>query len=188
VNAPFQRAIGSQHWALQFVEIVILSDLATYGIHRLFHIVPFLWKFHEIHHSSQAMDWLAGSRMHVIDIVVTRAFVFVPLYALGFSTPPVYGYLVFVAFLAVFVHSNIGIDLGFLVHVIGTPRFHHWHHAAEPAAIDKNFALALPVIDRMFGTLYLPQAKWPTVYGIEGNPVPEKFLPQLLYPIAARSE
>lgn len=94
VNTPFQRAIGSQPWAVQFVEVVVLADLATYSIHRIFHVVPYLWRFHQIHHSSQAMDWLAGSRLHVINVVATRAFVFIPLYALGFAPGPVYAYLV----------------------------------------------------------------------------------------------
>jgi len=182
VNAPFQRAVGSQPWPLQFLEVVVLADLATYGVHRLFHVVPFLWKFHAIHHSSQAMDWLAGSRLHLVDVVATRAFVFVPMYVLGFATGPVYAYLVLVSFLAVFVHANVRFRFGFLTQVIGTPQYHHWHHAAEAEAVDKNFAVVLPVIDRIFGTLYLPADRWPAAYGIEGNPVPESFIAQTVYP------
>jgi lathosterol oxidase len=182
VNAPFQRDVGSQPAWQQFIEILVLADLATYTIHRMFHAIPLLWRFHQIHHSSQSMDWLAGSRLHIVDVVVTRAFVFIPFYVFGFSTGPVYAYLVFVSFHAVFVHANVRFRFGFLTRVIGTPQYHHWHHSAEPEAIDKNFAIVLPMIDQVFGTLYLPQEKWPKVYGIEGNPVPEKFGPQVVYP------
>ena len=161
---------------------LLMQALATYGVHRLFHVVPFLWKFHAIHHSSQAMDWLAGSRLHLVDVVATRAFVFVPMYVLGFATGPVYAYLVLVSFLAVFVHANVRFRFGFLTQVIGTPQYHHWHHAAEAEAVDKNFAVVLPVIDRIFGTLYLPADRWPAAYGIEGNPVPESFIAQTVYP------
>jgi lathosterol oxidase len=184
VDAPFQHAVASQPWAAQFLEVVVLADLATYGVHRLFHVLPFLWKFHAIHHSSQAMDWLAGSRLHLVDIVATRAFAFVPMYVLGFSTGPVYAYLVLVSFLAVFVHANVRFRFGFLTQVIGTPQYHHWHHAAEQEAIDKNFAVVLPVIDRIFGTLYIPPNRWPAGYGIAGNPVPETFVAQTVYPFA----
>ena len=92
---------------LQFVEIVVVADLAEYVVHRAFHGVPWLWRFHEIHHSAQAMDWLAGSRLHLLDIVVTRGLSFVPLYLLGFSAPALYAYLVFVSFHAVFIHANV---------------------------------------------------------------------------------
>lgn len=182
VNSPFQRAVGSQPAWLQFIEVLVLADLATYVIHRLFHVIPFLWRFHQIHHSSRSMDWLAGSRLHLVDVIVTRAFVFIPFYVLGFSTTPVYAYLVFVSFHAVFVHANVRFRLGFLTRIVGTPQYHHWHHSAERQAVDKNFAVILPVIDQIFGTLYLPRDQWPEIYGIEGNPVPDRFVSQMIYP------
>lgn len=125
---------------------------------------------------------LAASRIHLADAVVTRALAFVPLYVLGFAEPAVYAYLVFVSFHAIFVHANVRFDFGRLERVIGTPRFHHWHHAADADAVDKNFAIHLPVIDRVFGTLHMPGDRWPTAYGIAGNPVPEAYWRQLTYP------
>jgi len=32
------------------------------------------------------------------------------------------------------------------------PRFHHWHHGIEEEAIDVNFAIHFPWLDRLFGT------------------------------------
>jgi sterol desaturase/sphingolipid hydroxylase (fatty acid hydroxylase superfamily) len=183
IDSPFQHAVAAQPLLLQFVEVVVLADLATYAVHRLFHVVPWLWKFHAIHHSSQSMDWLAGSRLHLVDVIVTRAVAFVPLYAMGFSTTPVYAYLVFVSFHAVFLHANVRFRFGRWGRFIGTPQYHHWHHAVEAEAVDKNFAVVLPVIDRVFGTLYLPEDKWPKAYGIAGDPVPGRFAAQLVYPM-----
>jgi len=62
-----------------------------------------------------------------------------------------------------------------------TPRFHHWHHAAHPEAVDRNFAVHLPWIDRLFGTAHLP-VEWPQAYGIAGDPVPEGYWRQLKWP------
>lgn len=182
VDSPVQRAVAAQPAWLQFLEIVVVADLAEYWIHRLFHSVGFLWRFHAVHHSSQAMDWLAGSRLHLLDIVVTRGLAFIPLYAMGFSRTAVYAYLVFVGFHAVFLHANVRFGFGWLDHVIGTPRFHHWHHSPKAEALDRNFAIHLPWIDRLFGTHYLPKGEWPDSYGIEGNPVPEGYVKQLSYP------
>lgn len=185
VDARLQAAVAAQPLLVQFVVIVVVADLAQYAIHRLFHRVPWLWRFHAVHHSSRAMDWLAASRIHLADAVVTRAFGFVPLYVLGFAPPAVYAYLVFVSFHAVFVHANVRFGFGRLAHVIGTPRFHHWHHAAEPQAVDRNFAIHVPALDRLFGTLYLPD-RWPARYGLEGDPVPDHYLGQLAHPFATR--
>jgi len=130
------------------------------------------------------MDWLASSRIHLVDAVITRALAFVPLYVLGFSAGPVYAYLVFVSFHAIFVHANVRFRFGVLERLLGTPKFHHWHHATAP--VDKNFAIHLPMIDRLFGTYWMPPA-FPATYGIAGNPVPRRYAAQLVWPFTRRS-
>ena len=182
-----QRAIRAQPLVLQFVEIVVVADLAEYVVHRAFHRVPWLWRFHAIHHSAEAMDWLAGSRLHLVDIVVTRGLSFVPLYLLGFSPPALYAYLVFVAFHAVFIHANVRFRFRPIERLVVTPRFHHWHHAAAPEAVDRNFAVHLPIIDRLFGTSYFPEGRWPDAYGLAGPPVPDGWLHQLVWPLGRRA-
>jgi len=182
IRFDFQQKVAAQPLVLQFFEIVVVADLAEYVVHRAFHTVPWLWRFHAVHHSAQAMDWLAGSRLHLLDIVVTRGLSFVPLYLLGFSPPALYGYLVFVSFHAVFIHTNIRFRFKPIEWLVVTPRFHHWHHADAPEAIDTNFAIHLPVIDRLFGTCYFPDGRWPEAYGISGAPVPDGWLPQLTWP------
>ena len=61
--------------------------------------------------------------------------------------------------------------------VVATPRYHAFHHAADVEARDKNFAFHLPVIDRLFGTQYLPDGGWPRSYGCDEDyaaPTPRK--------------
>jgi len=90
VQLDFQKAVAAQPLWLQVVEIIVVVDFATYWIHRAFHQVPWLWSFHAIHHSSTKMDWLAGSRMHVVDVVVTRAVAILPVFMLAFAPPALY--------------------------------------------------------------------------------------------------
>jgi sterol desaturase/sphingolipid hydroxylase (fatty acid hydroxylase superfamily) len=182
VSPALQSAVAAQPTFLQFVEILVIADLAQYTTHRLFHAVPWLWRFHQVHHSAQCLDWLAASRLHLVDIVVTRAVGFVPVYVLGFATGPTYAYLVFVSFQAILIHANVNFRFGPLRWVLATPQFHHWHHSAEPEAVDKNFAVHLPVIDLVFGTFHLPGHRWPARYGLDDDPVPESYLRQLVYP------
>jgi lathosterol oxidase len=180
--------LRAQPLLLQFLEIVLVADLAQYAVHRAFHRVPLLWRFHAIHHSSRDLDWLAGSRLHLVDAVATRALVLVPLSLLGFAEGALNAYLVFVSFHAVFIHANVRFRLRALEPFLVTPRFHHWHHAADPEAVDRNFAVHLPWLDRLFGSAYFPQGAWPTRYGLAGgHPVPTGYLGQLVSPFALQT-
>jgi sterol desaturase/sphingolipid hydroxylase (fatty acid hydroxylase superfamily) len=177
--------VGSQPVVLQFLEIMFLTDFVQYWVHRAFHRVGFLWKFHAVHHSAQVLDWLAGSRMHFVEIVCLRGCTVIPMYILGFAPPALYAYLFFVYLFSTLVHSNMRLNFGFVTQWFVTPRFHHWHHGIEKEAIDVNFAVHFPILDRIFGTYYLPpDGRWPAGYGIEGHPVPKGFVKQFLYPFS----
>jgi lathosterol oxidase len=180
--APLQSLVRAQPVALQVLEVVCVADLFQYAAHRLMHAVPLLWRFHAIHHSSREMDWLAGSRLHLVDILIVRAVSFLPLYALGFDETALLAYVLFVSFHAVWIHANWRFELRALAPWLVTPAFHHWHHAADAEAIDCNFAVHVPWLDRLFGTHHLPRGRWPAHYGIAGDPVPEGWATQVVWP------
>ena len=177
-----QAFVGGLPLLVQIPAALVVADLTQYAVHRSFHEFPWLWRFHAIHHSSREMDWLAGSRLHLVDIVLTRGLVFVPLVLLGFSDTALKALLVFIAAHAVFVHANVRFEWRPLSHLLSTPAYHHWHHSAELAPPGRNFAVSLPFIDRLFGTHYLPPGRWPSRYGIEGDQPPESFLGQVRWP------
>ncbi len=183
----FRAMVASQPVWLQFIEIMFLTDVVQYWFHRAFHEVPWLWKFHAVHHSAKQMDWIAGSRMHFIEVILLRAFTTLPMYLMGYSESALYAYIFFVYLISVFVHSNLRIKFGFVTHLIATPRFHHWHHGIDREAINVNYAVHFPILDRLFGTYHLPKDEWPTGYGIAGHPVPRGWWSQLWYPFT-RSE
>jgi sterol desaturase/sphingolipid hydroxylase (fatty acid hydroxylase superfamily) len=174
--------IGSQPLLLQIAEVMFLTDFVQYWLHRSFHRVPALWRFHAVHHSAQSMDWLAGARMHFLEIIVLRGVTAIPMFTLGFEAAAIQGYLLIVYFYSAFIHANIGWNLESIGRFFATPRFHHWHHGEEREAIDVNFAIHFPLFDRLFGTFHLPEGKWPKGYGIGGHPVPKGYWKQFLYP------
>ncbi len=178
--------IASQPLVLQFFEIMFLTDLVQYWFHRAFHRVPWLWNFHAVHHSAQKMDWIAGSRMHLLETLLLRSFTTMPMYLMGFAEPALYAYIFFVYLSSVFVHSNLRLSFGFLQYLVATPRYHHWHHGIDNEAIDVNFAVHFPILDRIFGTYHLPPEAWPTGYGIENHPVPHGYWRQFLYPFRSQ--
>ena len=178
-----QAWVAALPFVVQFIAILFLTDFMQYWVHRLFHAVPALWRFHAIHHSAEDMDWLAGSRLHLVDVALTRGLTYVPIYLLGFNEAPLYAYVAFVSFQATFIHANLRFDFGPLRWLFATPQFHHWHHAADKEAIDKNFAVHLPVFDWLFGTCHLPKRRWPDSYGIGGgHEMPDGYVKQFIHP------
>lgn len=161
---------------------LFISDFFQYWAHRFFHSHHYLWRFHSIHHSTQNMDWLAGSRTHFIDIFFTRSITYIPLYILGFSTLTFNVYILFIAIHAVLIHANTRVNFGFLKYIITTPQYHHWHHCEEPEYYGNNFAIVFPFIDKIFGTYYLPGNKWPKGTGLIDASFPKGFVKQLVYP------
>ncbi len=177
----FRAIVASLPWLAQFVIVLVASDIVQYFFHRTFHRVPFLWGFHAIHHSARSMDWLAGSRMHFIEIILLRAVTSLPLFTMGFAPSVMQAYIGFVYVWSSLLHANVRGDFDRLGHWIATPRFHHWHHGLEKEAFDVNFAIFFPAIDKIFGTFHLPAGRWPQYYGIPED-VPKDYGGQFLYP------
>lgn len=167
VPGAVRDGLASLPWAAQVGVVLVATDLANYLIHRALHRVPFLWAFHEVHHSSERLDWLATSRVHPVDLAVNIVAVTLPTYALGkVELAP---WLVTFFFVQPFViHANARLRLPRVGRVLVTPVFHHWHHAAEASAYDRNFGMFLSVWDRLFGTA-LDGDKFPTRYGVDGG-------------------
>jgi lathosterol oxidase len=179
-----QQAIARLPWLVQFFLAVVVADVAEYFIHLALHKVPFLWRFHAIHHSSQALDWIAGSRSHFVDDTLVRGFILVPM-MLGFSQGMIIAYLIFVTLHATWTHCNFGPSAKWLEGFLVMPRYHHWHHTSQKEGIDKNFAIHFPWIDRIFGTYYYP-ATWPERYGLDGEEIAPSFLGQTIEPFMKR--
>ena len=157
--------IGSLQIVVQVILAVLVADFTQYWVHHAFHTIPMLWRFHAVHYSAQSMDWLAGARLHIVDVLLTRALTYVPIYLLGFSQTAVVIYVVVVVIQATFIHTNVHWKFRPLRWILATPHFHHWHHSAEPEAIDKNFAVHTLGFDLLFGTYFLP-GRWPKNYGL----------------------
>ena len=185
---------GVQAWVrdlpfpIALFAIVLVADLVQYWTHRAYHEVPLLWRLHAVHHSAKHMDWMAGSRQHVLELIITRTLVLAPIFVLGFSKNVIDAYIVIVGFQAVFNHANVSVRLGPLRYVIVTPNFHHWHHSQDDEAIDKNYSAHFAFIDHLFGTAVQSDRTWPERYGVVGDYVPNGFWKQLMFPFTWRSK
>lgn len=182
LSSTFQQYVQHIHFLPQWLLCILVADLAQYWTHRAYHEVPFLWRFHAVHHSVKTMDWLAGSRQHMLELIATRVCVLAPLYVLGFSEGVMNAYIVVVGFQAVFNHANVHLPWGPLKYVLVTPDFHHWHHASDDEAIDRNYAAHYAFLDYLFGTAVKSAKKFPEKYGVVGDYMPDGFVRQQLFP------
>ena len=126
-----QQWVAGLPFVVQLVAIMFLTDFVQYWVHRAFHRVPWLWNFHAVHHSAQHMDWMAGARMHFLEILILRTLTVIPMFALGFAPTVVNVYILLVYLYSTFIHANLGWRLPVIDQLLVTPRFHHWHHGIE---------------------------------------------------------
>ena len=182
VYEDVQVFIAEMPFLLQIFSIVLVADIAQYVMHRLYHEVPLLWRFHSVHHSAKHMDWLAGSRQHILELIVTRTMVLTPIFLLGYSKEIIDIYVIIVGLQAVFNHANVQLKFGWLKYIIVTPQFHHWHHSSDDAAIDRNYAAHFAFLDYLLGTAVKSQPQWPDEYGVVGDYVPNGMYKQQLFP------
>jgi sterol desaturase/sphingolipid hydroxylase (fatty acid hydroxylase superfamily) len=177
-----QASVQAIPFIPQLLLAVLAADFVQYWTHRSYHEIPFLWRFHAVHHSAKTMDWLAGSRQHMFELIVTRVGVLGILYVLGFDKTVMDWYIVIVGFQAVFNHANVHLPWGPLKYVIVTPDFHHWHHSSDDVAIDKNYAAHYAFLDRLFGTAIKGQTGFPEKYGVQGDYMPDGYMKQFTFP------
>ncbi len=188
VNDRVQGFIAELPFVVQVFAVILVADLVQYTMHRAYHEVPFLWRFHSVHHSARHMDWLAGSRQHILELLLTRILVLAPIFVLGFPQGVIDLYVIIVGFQAVFNHANVDVRLGPLRYLIVTPNFHHWHHSRDTEAIDKNYAAHFAFIDYLFGTAVSADRMWPSRYGVVGDYVPLGFVAQQSFPFVGSTE
>jgi sterol desaturase/sphingolipid hydroxylase (fatty acid hydroxylase superfamily) len=188
VPAGLHSQVAALPLWIRFPAAMIAGEIGFYWGHRWTHEIPFLWRFHAIHHSAEEMDWLVNSRAHPVDMVFTRLCGLIPIYVLGLAQPAAKT-VDFVSVLVIltgtlwgfFIHANLKWRFGPLGWLVATPAFHHWHHTYEEPR-DKNYAPMLPWIDVIFGTYYMPRTEWPSKYGIDAA-IPSALVAQVLAPL-----
>ena len=172
-------------WA-RMVAAMIVGEVGFYWGHRWSHEIPLLWRFHAVHHSAETISFLVNTRAHPVDLVFSRLCGLTLLYATGFAAPVgdhpslVPALVLFAGSMwSYFIHANLRWRLGPFEEVLSSPAFHHWHHTYEDHK-DHNYATMLPVMDRIFGTFYLPK-QWPAEYGT-ATPMPRDVIGQMVEP------
>ncbi|HKP61740.1 MAG TPA: sterol desaturase family protein [Polyangiales bacterium] len=169
-------------WPLAALVAVVVSEFCSYWLHRAMHQVPFLWRFHRIHHSSTTLRWSSAGRTHPVNEVFNYLAGLFPCLLVGVPLHVVVTLLPVMTMWSVMSHSNQRWNFGPLRGWLVSPRFHGWHHTHSSEGGDMNFANILSIFDRLFGTFYMPHDRMPQRFGLDDTIVPEDYLKQLVLP------
>jgi sterol desaturase/sphingolipid hydroxylase (fatty acid hydroxylase superfamily) len=167
-------------WPGLAVDVLIL-DLWIYWWHRTNHLVPLLWRFHEIHHLDNFLDASSGLRFHFAEVLLSSLVRAAVILAAGMPLASVLVFETLVAVFAMFQHSNLRLPAGFeraLSWVIVTPSIHWIHHHALRRDTDSNYAFLLSLWDHVFRSRSAAVRNLEMAIGVEGQA--DKPLPELV--------
>ena len=146
-------------WA-RVLGFFLIFDLVQWSVHNALHRIPWMWKFHRVHHSVREMGFAAHLRYHFMENIFYRIALFVVLsYLLKVSLPNIAWIYAATTLIGHLNHANFKWNYGPLKYLFNSQRFHIWHHAKDlPDTHPKgmNFAITLSIWDYLFGTNYEP--------------------------------
>ena len=132
---------------------LLVLDLATYSLHRLYHAVPILWRLHLVHHTDANLDATTGVRFHTLEVALSTGLRLGLVLALG--APPL-GVILYEALLLLasqLQHADVRLPARIdhvLRWVVITPNMHRIHHSVRRAELNSNFGTVLTCWDRVF--------------------------------------
>jgi len=168
----------SIYYPLKFTLSFLLLDLLIYLQHRLFHLVPVLWRLHAVHHTDLDLDASSAVRFHPLEILLSMLIKLAGIALIGAHFLAVAAFEVVLNATAIFNHSNLNLGpLDALLRlVVVTPDMHRVHHSPRREETDSNFGFNLPWWDRLLGT-YRAQPGEPhetMALGLDGARDPRK--------------
>ncbi|HET9830602.1 MAG TPA: sterol desaturase family protein [Vicinamibacterales bacterium] len=157
--------------AAQIVLGVLVVDFSTsYLSHRLMHVSPTLWRFHQIHHSDDFVDATTTFRTHPVESAWRFLFAIVPVWALGIPASAVVIQRLLQATNGVLQHANIRLWRPVdrvLSLVLVTPDVHKIHHSCDVAETNSNYGNVLSLYDRLLGTFRSTEHVASVTYGLK---------------------
>jgi sterol desaturase/sphingolipid hydroxylase (fatty acid hydroxylase superfamily) len=141
-------------WARDALAVVLL-DYTLYWWHVLEHRVPWLYRFHQVHHADLALDSSTAARFHFGELLASVPWRAAQVVLIGVSPRALTAWQRLTMLSVAFHHSNVRLPLGverLLSRFVVTPRLHGIHHSIVEDEQDSNWSSGLTVWDRLHGT------------------------------------
>ena len=150
---------------------ILALDLWTYCVHRAYHTVPILWRFHAPHHFDEHLDSTSAFRFHFLEVVLSACFRMAPIVVLAMPFAHVVVFETLLLAATIFHHSNLRLPPRLeraLSAVIVTPSIHWVHHHAVWRDTNSNYSGVFSLWDRLFGTRSATARTPEMKIGVEG--------------------
>ena len=171
---------------IQLLVFFVATDFIQWFTHVLLHRVPFLWRFHKVHHSVEQMGFAAHLRYHWMENVFYTPMKYIAVMLIG-NFYPAQAFIVFYIAIAIghLNHANIHLTYGPLKYILNNPVMHLWHHVYNMPNGRKyglNYGISLSVWDYLFGTADIPKDDANIKIGFPGvEKFPQGFWGQIAY-------
>ena len=144
--------------SLHVILAIVLLDYTLYAWHVLAHRVPWLWRFHLVHHVDRDLDASTALRFHAGELALSIPWRAMQIAAIGVPPDALHIWQNLLLLSILFHHSNVElpVDVERLVaRLVVTPRLHGIHHSIVPEETDSNWSSGLTLWDYLHGTLRL---------------------------------
>ena len=191
---PLTGLVASERWgllqwaglpaALEVPLALVLMDYTLYVWHVLTHRVPWLWRFHLVHHVDRDLDASTALRFHCAELVISIPWRATQVLVIGVSPLAFTVWQTALLVSTLFHHSNVRLPIALerrLVRIVVTPRMHGIHHSTVRGETDANWSSGLTLWDRLHGTLRLDVPQAEITIGVPGYQAPvDVSLPRIL--------
>jgi sterol desaturase/sphingolipid hydroxylase (fatty acid hydroxylase superfamily) len=164
--------LGVPLWAQIAAGIIVLDFSAGYLSHRALHMLPLMWRFHQIHHSDEFVDVTTTYRTHPVETVWRFMFAIVPVWLLGIPAQAVVIQRLLQATNGVLEHANVrlwpSVDRALSSFWV-TPNVHKIHHSRDVSDTNSNYGNVLCLYDRLLGTFTPAERAASVIYGLDGT-------------------
>jgi sterol desaturase/sphingolipid hydroxylase (fatty acid hydroxylase superfamily) len=146
--------LGLPSWLVILCSVILL-DLAIYWQHRLFHRIPMLWQYHQVHHADLDYDVTTATRFHPIEILLSMVIKMVAIMLIGAPALAVMLFEIILNGCAMFNHGNVQLPASIdkvVRTILVTPDMHRVHHSVVQSEHDSNYGFNLSIWDRLFGS------------------------------------
>lgn len=171
-------------WA-KILIVFVVRDFMQYSIHRMYHHVDWMWRFHKVHHSTEEMGFGALMRFHFMENILYRSLEYLPLAMMGFGLQSFFIVHIFTFVTGQLGHANLNLPLGPLRYLLNGPQMHLWHHARNLPDTHPNgfnYGITLSIWDFIFKTNYWPYDDAELPVGLPNEEkIPEGFLKQQMH-------
>lgn len=142
-------------FAFELLLSLVVLDALIYWQHRIFHLVPLLWRFHRLHHTDLEFDATTAGRFHPVEILLSYVIKALAVLLLGINPVAIIIYEILLSSFALFNHSNFSFPAGAerrIRAVVVTPSMHRIHHSIERKETNSNYGNCLSCWDRLFSS------------------------------------